>query len=991
MSSYTGLSSFLTGANETYIAELYERYLRDPGAVDPSWADLFRDLEDGPEAITGELRGASWSPRTGQVIGTNGELPAMADAAAGIVPPAPQTHAAAPAASAEQIRRATLDSIRALMLIRAYRVRGHLHATLDPLGLDERQLHAELDPATYGFSEADLDRPIFINYVLGLESATLREIVSILNTTYCGNIGVEFMHIQEPEEKAWIQERIENIRNQTQFTKRGKVTILERLTEAQEFETFLDKRYTGTKRFGLDGGESTVPSLEQILKRGAQLGIQEIVIGMAHRGRLNVLANIMRKPYRAIFSEFQGASHAPEDVGGSGDVKYHLGTSADREFDDRLVHLSLTANPSHLEAVNTVVLGKVRAKQRQYGDTEHHKVMGILIHGDAAFAGQGMVAETFDLSQLKGYRTGGTIHFVINNQIGFTTSPSFSRSSPYCSDVAKMVQAPIFHVNGDDPEACVHVARIATEFRQRFGKDVVIDLFCYRRHGHNEADEPSFTQPRMYARIKDHPRVRDVYARRLQDEGVIGAGEADRITAELREHLEEEYQVAASYKPNKADWFEGQWAGLSVASGDERRGETAVGIDLLREVGHAISEVPKNVAIHAKIVRQLQAKRKMIENGEGIDWATGEALALGTLLCESTPVRLSGQDSGRGTFSQRHAVLVDQDNEDRYVPLSNIRFGQAPFEVIDSPLSEVGVLGFEYGYTLSEPHALVLWEAQFGDFANGAQVIIDQFISPGEHKWLRMSGLVLLLPHGYEGQGPEHSSARLERYLQLSAEDNWQVVNCTTPAQYFHVLRRQMHRNFRKPLVIMTPKSLLRHKRCVSRLEEFTTGTTFHRVMYDNEVLCEDSEVRRVVLCSGKVYYDLFEERAGRDTTDVFFLRMEQLYPFPKKALTQELKRFPKAEVVWCQEEPKNMGAWSYVEPRIEEVLLEIGADCKRPVYVGRGEAAAPATGLLRRHTAEQKDLVDRALTVDAAPARTAARKPARGSKSRTKSKGKVA
>jgi 2-oxoglutarate dehydrogenase E1 component len=984
MSSYTGLSSYLTGANETYLAELYERYLRDPGSVDPAWAELFQGLKDGPEEIAGELRGASWSPRRGRVIGANGEHPALSDAAAGILQPPPSAYAAAPVASAEQIRRATLDSIRALMLIRAYRVRGHLHATLDPLGLEERPPHAELDPATYGFSDADLDRPIFINYVLGLESATLREIVSILTATYCGNIGVEFMHIQEPEEKAWIQERIENIRNQTQFTKRGKVTILERLTEAQEFETFLDKRYTGTKRFGLDGGESTVPSLEQILKRGAQLGIQEIVLGMAHRGRLNVLANIMRKPYRAIFSEFQGASHAPEDVGGSGDVKYHLGTSADREFDGHLLHLSLTSNPSHLEAVDTVVLGKVRAKQRQYGDTEHHKVMGVLIHGDAAFAGQGMVAETFDLSQLKGYRTGGTIHFVINNQIGFTTSPSYSRSSPYCSDVAKMVQAPIFHVNGDDPEACVHVARIATEFRQRFGKDVVIDLFCYRRHGHNEADEPAFTQPRMYSRIKQHPRVRDVYAQRLQDEGVTEPGEADRITADLRKHLEEEYQVAASYKPNKADWFEGQWAGLSVASGDERRGATAVGIDLLREVGHAISEVPKNVAVHPKIIRQLQAKRKMIEDDGGIDWATGEALAFGTLLCESTPVRLSGQDSGRGTFSQRHAVLVDQNDENRYIPLNNIRFGQAPFEVIDSPLSEVGVLGFEYGYTLSEPHALVLWEAQFGDFANGAQVMIDQFISPGEHKWLRMSGLVLLLPHGYEGQGPEHSSARLERYLQLSAEDNWQVVNCTTPAQYFHVLRRQMHRNFRKPLVIMTPKSLLRHKRCVSQLKDFTTGTSFHRVMYDNEVLCEDAEVKRVVLCSGKVYYDLFEERAERGIKDVFFLRMEQLYPFPKKALREQLERFPKAEVVWCQEEPKNMGAWSYIESRIEEVLLEIGADCRRPIYVGRKEAAAPATGLLRRHTMEQKKLVESALTVDVTPVRKA-EKPAR------KTKGKAA
>ena len=965
-------NSFLFGANETYIAELYGRYLANPSSVDRDWAALFDELDDGEAAISSERRGASWAPRDGQVIGVNGQEPGLPDAAAGLSQPGQAAAAAAhaPAASVEQIRRATLDSIRALMLIRAYRVRGHLHATLDPLGLERRPPHAELDPATYGFGEADQDRPIFINYVLGLETATLREIVAILTATYCGNIGVEFMHIQEPDEKAWIQERIENIRNQTQFTERGKVAILERLTEAQEFEMFLDRKYTGTKRFGLDGGESAAPSLEQILKRGAQLGIQEVVLGMAHRGRLNVLANIMHKPYRAIFSEFQGAPANPEDVHGSGDVKYHLGTSANREFDDRLVHLSLTANPSHLEAVNTVVLGKVRAKQQQLGDTERQKVMGILLHGDAAFAGQGMVAETLDLSGLKGYRTGGTIHFVINNQIGFTTSPSYSRSSPYCSDVAKMVQAPIFHVNGDDPEACVHAARIATEFRQRFKKDVVIDLFCYRRHGHNEADEPAFTQPLMYARIKDHPRTREIYAAKLEANGTIEKGGGDAIVAKVRKQLEEDFEAAASYKPNKADWLEGHWEGLAMASGDERRGETSVGIDLLREVGHAITEPPKNFQVHPKIIRQLDAKRKTLESGEGIDWATAEALAFGTLLCESTPVRLSGQDSGRGTFSHRHAVLVDQETEERRVPLNNIRYGQAPFEVIDSPLSEVGVLGFEYGYSLAEPHALVLWEAQFGDFANGAQVIIDQFIAPGEHKWLRMSGLVLLLPHGYEGQGPEHSSARLERYLQLCGEDNWQVVNCTTPANFFHALRRQVCRNFRKPLVVMTPKSLLRHKLCKSRIEHFTDGATFHRVMYDDEVLCPDKDVKRVVLCSGKVYYDLYEERGKRGITEVFFLRMEQLYPFPARVLTNELKRFPKAEIVWCQEEPKNMGAWSYIEPRIEAVLGEIGADFRRPLYVGRPEAAAPATGLLKRHLKEQAELVDLALTVGPAAAR---------------------
>ncbi|MCK5622474.1 MAG: 2-oxoglutarate dehydrogenase E1 component, partial [Alphaproteobacteria bacterium] len=670
-------------------------------------------------------------------------------------------------------------------------------------------------------------------------------------------------------------------------------------------------------------------------------------------------------------------NYKSHDYGGSGDVKYHLGCSLDHVNEDgSSTHISLVANPSHLESVDPVVEGKTRAVQDRRGDVNRKKVIPLLIHGDAAFTGQGVVAETFNLSQTRGYSTGGTLHIIINNQIGFTTNPSYSRSSPYCSDVAKMVQAPIFHVNGDDPESCVHAARIATEFRQRFKKDAVIDLFCYRRHGHNEADEPAFTQPRMYNKIDKHPRVREIYAKRLEEEGAIEPGQADRILANLRQALEDDFKTAESYKPNKADWLEGQWAGMSVASGDERRGETAVGIDLLREVGHAISQVPKNVAVHPKIVRQLNAKRKMIESGEGIDWATAEALAYGTLLCESTPVRLSGQDSGRGTFSQRHAVLVDQENEDRYIPLNNIRFGQAPFEVLDSPLSEVGVLGFEYGYTLSEPNALVLWEAQFGDFANGAQVIIDQFIASGERKWLRMCGLVMLLPHGYEGQGAEHSSARLERYLQLSADDNWQVVNCTTPAQYFHVLRRQIRRNFRKPLIVMTPKSLLRHKRCQSRLDNFTDGSSFHRVMYDDVALCKDTEVKRVVLCSGKVYYDLFEEREKRGIKDVAFLRMEQLYPFPRKALTEQLARYPKAEVVWCQEEPKNMGSWTFIEARIEQVLLELGSQCRRPVYVGREESAAPATGLLRRHIEQQNKLVDQALTVTARPA---AGKPAKG------------
>jgi 2-oxoglutarate dehydrogenase E1 component len=953
-------TSFLLGANAGFLADLYQRYLADPASVDPSWAKVFAELSDEAAAVRRDFRGASWGPDQGAHPRSdgNGALAQVAVQVNG-------------EAGVDAMRAAARDSIRALMLIRAYRVRGHLEADLDPLGLIERRPHSELDPATYGFTAADWDRPIYIAHVLGRETATLREIHLTLRDTYCGKIGVEFMHIQDPDQKAWIQGRVESIRNQTQFTERGKRAILERLTAAETFERFLDRKYTGTKRFGVDGGEAMIPALEQILKRGGQLGLREVVIGMAHRGRLNVLANLMGKPFSAIFSEFQGNPANPQDVQGSGDVKYHLGTSSDRDFDGQVIHLSLTANPSHLEAVNPVVIGKVRAKQMQRGylkrEETRSEVMGLLLHGDAAFAGQGLVAETLDLSELRGYRVGGTIHFIINNQIGFTTNPVQSRSGPYCSDVAKMIQAPIFHVNGDDPEAVVHVARVASEFRQEFKKDIVLDMFCYRRFGHNEGDEPAFTQPIMYRAIAKHPSTRQIYAGRLAAEGVVRPEESEAMVREFQQRLDRDFEAAATYRPNKADWLEGAWTGLETASGDERRGETAVPLETLREVGVAITRLPDGFNANRKIVRQLEAKRKIVESGEGLDWSTAEALAFGTLLIEGTPVRFSGQDSARGTFSQRHAVLFDQETEARYVPLENVRESQAHFEIIDSPLSEASVLGFEYGYSLAEPRSLVIWEAQFGDFVNGAQVIIDQFISSGESKWLRMSGLTLLLPHGYEGQGPEHSSARLERWLQLAAEDNMQIVNCTTPANYFHALRRQMHRKFRKPLVVMTPKSLLRHKLVVSSLADLGPGTSFHRVLYDNVILCPDEQVKRVVLCSGKVYYDLYETRAERGTTDVFFLRLEQLYPFPEKALMNELRRFPKAEIVWCQEEPKNMGAWTYVQPRLEETLVRIGAEHTRSLYVGRPEAASPATGLLRRHNEEQARLVDEALTLSQA------------------------
>ncbi|TNE60021.1 MAG: 2-oxoglutarate dehydrogenase E1 component [Alphaproteobacteria bacterium] len=962
-------TSFLYGSNAVYLEELYEQYLRNPDSVDASWAEVFEAMGGAPETASQPSWARSdWPPQT------NGEMTSALDTnwgrdAEGL---SQKIAAKAPAASAEQIRSATTESVRAIMMIRAFRVRGHLDARLDPLSLEDKEPHPELDPRTYGFSEEDLDRPIFIDHVLGLETATLREILTILRRTYCSTIGYEFMHITDPEEKAWLQERIEGPGKEVSFTKNGKLAILNKLIESEGFEKFLHVKFTGTKRFGLDGGEALVPAMEQIIKRGGNLGLEEIVLGMPHRGRLNVLAAVMGKPYRAIINEFLGGSAHPEDVDGSGDVKYHLGASSDREFDGNMVHLSLTANPSHLEAVNPVVLGKVRAKQTQRDDIERNKVMPVLLHGDAAFAGQGMVSECFGMSGLKGHRTGGTIHIIVNNQIGFTTSPQFSRSSPYPSDVALMVQAPIFHVNGDDPEAVTHVAKVATEFRQRFNKDVVIDMFCYRRHGHNEGDEPMFTQPLMYKKVKGHATTLKVYGEKLVNEGVLTAEDLQSETDRFQQFLSDEFEAAQAYRPNKADWLEGRWVGFKSGGEEEIGSQTDVDMSMLKAVGEKLCHIPEGFNIHRTLKRIIGQKSKMIETGEGLDWATAEALAFGTLLTEGFPVRLSGQDSMRGTFSHRHSGWVDQETEERYYPLQNLSDTQAEFEVIDSMLSEEAVLGFEYGHSLTEPNALTLWEAQFGDFANGAQVIIDQFIASGERKWLRMSGLVMLLPHGYEGQGPEHSSARLERYLQLCAEDNMQVVNCTTPANYFHALRRQLHRKIRKPLIVMSPKSLLRHKRCVSTLDDMGPGSTFLRVLTDGAEndggsvrLKPDQEIRRVILCSGKVYYDLYEEREARGIEDIQIIRVEQLYPFPAMTLMKELGRFPNADFVWCQEEPKNMGAWTFIEPNIEWVLTKLEVKHTRPHYVGRHATASTATGLMRRHMAELEAFLNEALTLE--------------------------
>ena len=946
--------SFLSGANATFINDLHKEWKANPNSVPKEWDLWFKN--NGDDVILDD--GPSWAKKNSQVIGAIDTVASVRAVARGI--------AGKGDLSATDLRAATTDSIRAIMLIRAFRINGHLLAKLDPLNLQEGDVHPELNPKTYGFKDDDWDRPIFIDNVLGMESATLRQIMEIVKETYCGSIGIEFMHVQDPAQKAWIQERIESIRNTTEFTKRGKKAIYERLVGAETFEQFLHKKYAGTKRFGLDGSESVVPAIEQILKRGSQLGMKEVVIAMAHRGRLNLLYNILNKPFRAIISEFLGNQANPEEAGGSGDVKYHMGASADREFDGNNVHLSLQPNPSHLEVVAPVVIGRVRAKQNQHNDTNDRlSVLGIVLHGDAAFAGQGVVAETFDFSGLRGYRTGGTIHIVVNNQIGFTTSPNYSRSSPYCTDVAKMVMAPIMHINGDDPEAVIHASRIATEFRQKFACDVVLDIISYRRYGHNEGDEPAFTQPIMYKKIGSHDSISTIYGKKLVKEGILTDQEAKDEVDNHNKFLEKEFQAGANYKPNKADWLEGQWANLRAAHGDDRRGETSVSTDDLKLIGNAITTIPENIQINKKLARIVEARKKAIDTGEGIDWSTAEHLAFGSLLIEGHPVRLSGQDSCRGTFSQRHAVFVDQVKEERYTPLNNIKENQENFEVIDSPLSEASVLGFEYGYSLTEPTALVMWEAQFGDFANGAQVIVDQFISSGEAKWLRMSGLVMLLPHGYEGQGPEHSSARLERYLQLCGEDNMQVLNCSTPANYFHALRRQLKRDFRKPLIIMTPKSLLRNKMCVSKLSDMAEQTAFRRVIKDPDINLKDKNIKKVVICSGKVFYNLYEEREKRKLENVKILRLEQIYPFPHRTLKEELSKTPDAEVVWCQEEPKNMGSWFFVDRKIEDVLMSYKGKFLRPTYAGREEAASPATGSLSRHNKEQADLVNEALAIE--------------------------
>jgi 2-oxoglutarate dehydrogenase E1 component len=885
------------------IEEAYRRWQRDPASVDESWRYFFEGFALGA--------------------------------------------ARPPAGGVDAARRQT----GVVRLIYAYREIGHFLAHLDPLN-DPRPNYPLLELSEFGLSAADMDKVFDTSPFVGLPRASLRDLIKALRDTYCRTIGVEYMHIQDLRVRRWLQERMEPRRNRPNFGRDQKLRILKSLHYAELFERFLQTRYTGQKRFSLEGAETLIPILEAWVEKAPDHQIRELVIGMAHRGRLNVLANILRKPYEEIFAQFE-ENYLPETMDGDGDVKYHVGFSGDRVNSHGLqVHLSLAPNPSHLEIVDPIVEGRTRAKQTMFDDRERKKGVPILIHGDAAFAGQGLVAETLNLSQLEGYTTGGTLHVVVNNQIGFTTAPADARSTTYCTDVGKMIQAPVFHVNGEDPEACVYVAELALEFRQTFGCDVIIDMYCYRRLGHNEGDDPSYTQPVMYAKIKNQPKVTSVYADRLVITGDLTADEAEAIDRKFEDKLTEALHEVKKGPHEYATMhgFDGRWHGLSPVY-SAAPVDTGAPEETLRFISEGLVRVPEDFTLHPKLAHQLQARHKDFLERKPVDWAFAEMLAFGSLLLEKTPVRLSGQDSRRGTFSQRHSVYFDYEYGYPYVPLNHLRPDQAGFQVYDSTLSETAVLGFEFGYSMDAPDTLVMWEAQFGDFSNGAQVVIDQFVASSESKWQRDSGLAMLLPHGYEGAGPEHSSARLERFLQLCADDNMQVVMASTPAQHFHMLRRQMRRNFRKPLIVMTPKSMLRAK--LSPVSDLVKGR-FQEVIDD--ATASPERIRRVVLCSGKVYHELAKLRTKTETDNVAIVRVEQFYPFPEEPLRRALARYRNAEqYVWAQEESQNMGAWWFMEPRLRAMGFA-------PEYVGRDASASPATGSHEVHRREQEELVDAAI-----------------------------
>ncbi|KAI9124562.1 hypothetical protein K1719_004484 [Acacia pycnantha] len=946
--------SFLDGTSSVYLEELQRAWEADPNSVDESWDNFFRNF-------------------VGQA-------------------------ATSPGISGQTIQ----ESMRLLLLVRAYQVNGHRKAKMDPLGLEQQGIPDELDPALYGFTEADLDREFFLGVwrMAGFLSEnrpvqTLRSILTRLEQAYCGSIGYEYMHIADREKCNWLRDRIETPAP-TQLNRERREVILDRLAWSTLFENFLATKWTSAKRFGLEGGETLIPGMKEMIDRAADLGVESIVMGMAHRARLNVLGNVVRKPLRQIFTEFSGQTQ--DEVGlytGTGDVKYHLGVSYDRPTRGaKRIHLSLVANPSHLEAVNPVVIGKTRAKQYYSNDVDRTKNMGVLIHGDGSFAGQGVVYETLHLSALENYTTGGTIHIVINNQVAFTTDPRSGRSSQYCTDVAKTLDAPILHVNGDDVEAVVHAFELAAEWRQAFHSDVVVDLVCYRRFGHNEIDEPSFTQPKMYKVIRSHPSTLEIYQKKLLELGEVSQDDIDKIHKKITSILNEEFLASKDYVPKRRDWLSAYWSGFKSPEQVSRIRNTGVKPEILKSVGKAITTLPENFIPHRAVKKIYENRAQMIETGEGIDWGCAEALAFATLLVEGNHVRLSGQDVERGTFSHRHSVVHDQETGQIYCPLDHVIMNQNEemFTVSNSSLSEFGVLGFELGYSMENPNSLVIWEAQFGDFANGAQVIFDNFVSSGEAKWLRQTGLVVLLPHGYDGQGPEHSSGRMERYLQMADDNpyvipemdptlrkqiqecNWQIVNVTTPANFFHVLRRQIHREFRKPLIVMSPKNLLRHKDCKSNLSEFDDvqghpgfdkqGTRFKRLIKDqNDHSDLEEGIRRLVLCSGKVYYELDDERKKAGAKDVAICRVEQLCPFPYDLAQRELKRYPNAEVVWCQEEAMNMGGYTYILPRLISAMKAVGRGGYEDVkYVGRAPSAASATGFYKVHLKEQAEIVQKAI-----------------------------
>ena len=938
MSKEIDKDSFLFAANSGFVEDLYLKYLDNPENVDDYWRNFFKGLDQNQEQDRKSILGASWLPRKNKII-----LPPEA---------APVDKKQKPAAEPSS------KSYNINSLIAEYRNYGHLLSTLDPLGFEKLPNVLKLDPQYHGFSEQDLDIELN-NPGLGIEKCTVRQLVAKLKEVYSSSIGYELSHLFLDQEKEWFYSQLEQAHYA--LSNEQRIEALKDLIDVEGFEQFIHTRFPGTKRFSVEGGETSITAVQEIIKTAASNGVEEVIIGMAHRGRLNMLTKVMGKDYTSMLSEFQGNLAHLAELNISGDVKYHLGKSSDFiSKEGKKIHLSLAANPSHLEAVNPVVLGKVRAKQDALGDSSRSKVMGILLHGDAAFSGQGIVAESLSLSNLEAYTTGGTMHIVVNNQIGFTTLPKDGRLGRYCTEFAKIIQAPVIHVNGDDVEKVIMAARIAENYRQAFKKDIVIDIICYRKYGHNEGDEPMFTQPVMYEVIKNKKSSVELYGEYLAKAGVITEAQIAEYKADKMKFFDQKLEAAKTYKPLESDWLQGKWA--EVNKNPNKAYTTGITKAEFSEIGSALVSYPQDMNVNSKVLRLIEQKKKMLETGENIDWAMAEGLAYGSLLLEGSRVRMTGQDAKRGTFSHRHAVLFDQNNENEYVSLNHINPSQAKFEVANSNLSEYAVLGYEYGYSMVEPKDLTIWEAQFGDFANGAQIMIDQFIASSETKWLRLSGLIMLLPHGYEGQGPEHSSARLERFLQMCAEDNMQVINCSSPANFFHAIRRQIHQNSRKPLIVMSPKSLLRHKLMVSKLDDFLGDSSFKPIIGEKSLVAE-KEVKRVVLCSGKVYFDLFEAREKNAIKDVVFVRMDQFHPFPAKELEAELSKYSNAEVIWCQEEPQNMGAWYFVEGKIEKSLNNIGHKTKRPKYVGRFEAASPAAGYMKMHNAEQEVLIKQAIS----------------------------